>query len=65
MADVGSMVVSTRQAMQAMKTKPGHWYKELCSKLDDATGVVALHRAGDEEEATVEVTITYATLASC
>ena len=50
--------------MQAMKTKPGHWYKELRSKRDDDTGVVALHTAGDEEEATVEVTITEATLAS-
>ena len=49
--------------MQAM-TKPGHWYKELHSKWDDDTGVVALHTAGDEEEATVEVTITDATLAS-
>ena len=40
--DVGPMVVSTRQAMQAMQTKPGHWYKELRSKRDDDTGVVAL-----------------------
>ena len=63
-ADVGPMVVSTRQAMQAMKTKPGNWYKELRSKRDDDTGVVALHTAGDEDEATVAVAITDATLAS-
>ena len=50
--------------MQAMKTKPGHWYKELRSKRDDDTGVGALHTAGAEEEATVEVTMTDATLAS-
>ena len=47
--------------MQAMKTKPGHWYKALRSKRDDDTGVLALHTAGDKEEAIVEVTITDAT----
>ena len=47
-----------------MKTKPGHWYKELRSKRDDDTGVVVLHTTGDEEEATGEVTLTDATLAS-
>ena len=64
MADISPMVVSTRQVMQATKTKPGHWYKELRSKGDGDTRVVALHTAGDEEEATVEVTIIEATLAS-